>query len=121
MKRIATTCLFALVLTAGWLAVGSQAQANEYPSPPVYPDIMNQYYVADPYAGYPAAMYTSPMTTPPYVPQTYITYPALDPHEFLYKHHRNYYHYYNGGQGFNRTKVHWYGGRTWLNPYNPFF
>ncbi|MHC2069056.1 hypothetical protein ACYFX5_16420 [Bremerella sp. T1] len=121
MKRIATTCLFALVLTAGWMTVGSEAQANEYPSPPVYPDMMNQYYVADPYYGYPAEMYTSPITTPPYVPQTYITYPPLDPHEFLYKHHRTYYHYYNGGQGLNRTKVHWYGGRTWLNSYNPFF
>ncbi len=121
MKRIATTCLFALVLTAGWMTVGSEAQANEYPSPPVYPDVMNQYYVADPYYGYPAEMYTSPITTPPYVPQTYITYPPLDPHEFLYKHHRTYYHYYNGGQGLNRTKVHWYGGRTWLNSYNPFF
>ncbi|MBI1248687.1 hypothetical protein GC197_12705 [bacterium] len=121
MKRIVTTCLFALVMAAGSLAITSSAQAYEYPSPPVHGEMMNQYYVADPYYGYPAAMYTSPITTPPYVPQTYITYPPLNPHEFLYQHHRRYYHYYNGGQGLNRTKVHWYHAPNWVQPYNPFF
>ncbi len=121
MKRILKTGAVALAVAVGSMAVAGQAQANEYAHPPVYPDVMNQYYVQDPYYGFPAEMYPSPITTPPVAGRTYITYPPLNPHEFLYRHHRTYYHYYNGGRGFNRTHVKWYGGRTWFNSYNPLF
>ena len=121
MKRILTNGLIALVLGVGMLAVSASVEANEYYSPPVYPDIMYNYYVQDPYYGFPAKMYPSPIQTPPVAGYTYTTYPPFAPHEFLYRHHRTYYHYYNGGQGLNRTHARWYGGRTWLNSYNPLF
>ena len=44
-----------------------------------------------------AAMYPSPLPTPPLVGHTYITYQPLYPHEFLYTHNHTYYSSYPGG------------------------
>lgn len=121
MKRIVLNSVACLIWAAASLAAANVAQANEYESPPVYPDLFYNYYVQDPVYGIPAEMYTAPITTPPHTGYTYHTYPPLYPHEFLYRHHRTYYHYYNGGKGLNRTKVKWYGGRTFLPSYNPLF
>jgi hypothetical protein len=54
-----------------------------------------------------AELYLSPRPIPPHVGHTFITYQPLYPHEFLYTHHRTYHRYYNGGQGLNRTSVHY--------------
>ena len=70
-------------------------------------DLFYNYYVAPGAGGVPAQLYLSPRPTPPLVGHTWITYQPLMPHEFLYTHHRTYHRYYNGGQGLNRTSVHY--------------
>jgi len=121
MKRITTNSLVALVLATGVFVAGQEARANEYAYEPAVPDVMYNYYAQDPVYGVPAEMYTSPITTPPVTGYTYYTYPPFYPHEHLYQHHRTYYNYYNGGQGLNRTKVHWYHLPALVRPYNPLF
>jgi hypothetical protein len=69
-------------------------------------DLFYNYYVGPtpPVGGIPAQLYPAPVPTPPFVGHTYITYPALMPHELLYRHHRHYYRH-NPGGGWNHTKV----------------
>jgi hypothetical protein len=52
-----------------------------------------------------AELYPAPLPTPPLAGRTYVTYQPLYPHEFMYKHHRSYHSYYDGGKGLNRTLV----------------
>jgi hypothetical protein len=72
------------------------------------PDLFYNYYAWPSCSGVGAELYLSPRPVPPHVGHTYITYQPLMPHEFMYEHHRTYHRYYNGGQGLNRTCVHWY-------------
>ena len=72
------------------------------------PDLFYNYYAWPSCTGLGAELYLSPRPVPPHVGHTYITYQPLYPHEFLYTHHRTYHQYYNGGQGLNRTSVHWH-------------
>jgi hypothetical protein len=73
------------------------------PVPPAY-----NYYVHPGEAGVVGAqLYLSPRPTPPLVGHTYVTYPPLMPHEFLYQHHRVY-NTYNPGSGWTRTRVRWH-------------
>lgn len=72
------------------------------------PDVFYNFYVPNSY-GSPAAAYPAPYPTPNLVGHTYVTYQPLMPHEWLYKHHRSYHQYYNGGMGMNRTIVKWQG------------
>jgi hypothetical protein len=71
------------------------------------PDLFYNYYTWNNCGAIPAALYVSPRPVPPHVGHTYITYQPLYPHEFMYTHHRTYHRYYNGGQGLNRTSVHY--------------
>ncbi len=71
------------------------------------PDLFYNYYAWPSCSGVGAELYISPRPIPPHVGHTYITYQPLMPHEFLYAHHRTYHRYYNGGQGLNRTSVHY--------------
>ncbi|MCU0877855.1 MAG: hypothetical protein MUF06_08740 [Pirellulaceae bacterium] len=71
------------------------------------PDLFYNYYAWPSCGGVGAELYLSPRPVPPHVGHTYITYQPLYPHEFLYTHHRTYHRYYNGGQGLNRTSVHY--------------
>jgi hypothetical protein len=71
------------------------------------PDLFYNYYAWPSCTGVGAALYVSPRPVPPNVGHTFITYQPLYPHEFMYAHHRTYHRYYNGGQGLNRTSVHW--------------
>jgi hypothetical protein len=54
-----------------------------------------------------AQMYVCPRPTPPLVGHTYITYPPLQPSEFLYPHHRHYTTVHDDAPR-TRTSVHWY-------------
>ena len=75
---------------------------------PAYPPGAFNYYVHPGEAGRVGAqLYVSPRPTPPLVGHTYITYPPLMPHEFLYQHHRVYYTD-NPGSGVTRTRVRWH-------------
>jgi hypothetical protein len=71
------------------------------------PYLFGNYYTWSNCGAIPAALYVSPRPVPPHVGHTHITYQPLFPHEFLYTHHRTYHRYYNGGQGLNRTSVHY--------------
>ena len=72
------------------------------------PDLFYNFYAHGPCGGYPAQMYVSPKPVPANVGHTYITNQALMPHEMMYKHHRTYHQYYDGGRGLTRTKVIWW-------------
>ncbi len=75
--------------------------------PVASPGVFN-YYVQPGAAGQVGAqLYVAPRPTPPLVGHTYVTYPPLAPHEFLYHHHRAY-HTYNPGSGWTRTRVRWH-------------
>lgn len=82
-------------LALGTLAVllcGTPARAE-------HPDIFYNYYNGPTVfgAGTPAQLYISPRPVPEWVGHTYITYPPLNPHEFMYHHKRKYWKYYRGG------------------------
>ena len=64
-----------------------------------HPDIFYNYYVGPSPngGGIPAQLYVSPRPSPPHVGHTWITYPPLNPHEFMYHHCRKYHKYYRGG------------------------
>lgn len=96
----------ALVTLVACAAAPARAQGIQ---PPVAePYLFYNYYVApNPMGGVGAAMYPSPRTNiPAHVGHTYITYQALNPHEFMYHHHRTYYRYHPGS-GWTRAKVWW--------------
>lgn len=74
--------------------------AVQAPAPPQY-----GYYVDGPGA-VPAQLYPAPRPTPPLVGRTYVTYPPLAPHEFLYSHRRVYVHRNADGTR-SRARVVW--------------
>jgi hypothetical protein len=81
-------------------AAAPNGGANVVPAP-------FNYYVHPGEAGTVGAqLYVSPRPTPPLVGHTYVTYPPLMPHEFLYQ-HRRVYHTYNPGSGWTKTRVAW--------------
>ena len=62
--------------------------AKRHDGAPAHPDIFYNYFQgpSGPGGGVPAQLYVSPRPTPPMVGHTWITYPPLNPHEFLYHH-----------------------------------
>jgi hypothetical protein len=73
-----------------------------------YPPGVFNYYVHPGATGLVGAqLYVEPRPTPPLVGHTYVTYPPLMPHEFLYQHHRVY-RTYNPGSGWTRTRARWH-------------
>jgi hypothetical protein len=105
MVRTTLRALAAVAVLGAICASGAgQAEA-------AHPDIFNNYYQGPTIfgAGQPAQLYVSPRPTPPMVGHAWITYPPLNPHEFLYHHHRKYYKYYRNG-GFTTSCVKYY---TW--------
>jgi hypothetical protein len=103
MSRTLTAPLLATLLAAAlWSSMATTASA-------AHPDIFYNYYVSPsrPGGGVPAQLYVSPRPTPPMVGHTFITYPPLMPHEFLYHHHRKYWKYYRNG-GYTTASVHYH-------------
>lgn len=97
-----------VVICACWLASPGAASAQGTRPPLSHPELFYNYYVpAHPNGGVGAQLYISPRPTPPMVGHTFITYQALMPHEFLYKHHRHYYRYHPGS-GYTKTRVCWW-------------
>jgi hypothetical protein len=95
LAALAASCLLSL-------AAGSTARA-------AHPDIFYNFYQGPSAVGpgSPAQLYVAPRPTPPLVGHTYLTYPPLMPHEFLYHHHRTYYkHYHNGGFASSHVRYH---------------
>jgi hypothetical protein len=104
-----TLCLAAgAAAFCGALATTGDVRAQGIQPPASEPYLFYNYYVAPKAGGVGAGMYPSPRTNiPPHVGHTYITYQALAPHEFMYKHHRSYYRYHPGA-GWTRAKVCWW-------------
>lgn len=99
----------ALVVVA--LTQSLQAQdGGSYPplafTPQIPPTLQYNYYYPVPGSdGIPARLYMCPRPTPAHVGYTYITYQALAPHEFLWRHQSTYYRCYAGGM--TVTNVRW--------------
>ena len=87
------------------IASSGVAQAQQPTAPG---DLFYNFYAPSAVGGPPAQMYLSPVPTPPYVGHTYITYQPLMPHEFLYKHSRQYTRFSEYGYPVARTYVHWW-------------
>ncbi len=66
----------------------------------------NYYYPVPGSDGVPARLYMCPRPTPAHVGYTYITYQALAPHEFLWRHQATYCRPYAGGT--TVTTVRWH-------------
>jgi hypothetical protein len=127
-KLFRLTTVLAVTLAVWNMAIHSWAEENEKPqagasaaSPaqkvapvplpmnvaPAAPGGYN-YHVHPGQAGMVGAqLYVSPRPTPPLVGHTYVTYPPLAPHEFLYHHHRVY-NTYNPGSGWTKTRARWH-------------
>lgn len=94
---VATVCTL-------FLADAGQARAGDHRTSP---ELFYNYYVpAGPCGGVGAQLYLSPRPTPPLVGHTYVTYPPLMPHEWLYPHSRTYTRR-NPDGGVTRTHVMW--------------
>jgi hypothetical protein len=108
------TYLIVAAIALATLSLSSVARAEgDYCGPYSVPDIFGNYYVPPVACStYPGAvgaqLYVSPRPVPPWVGHTYITYPPLMPHEFLYHHRRTYYRGHGPHGGLTRTSVWWH-------------
>ncbi|HYW79802.1 MAG TPA: hypothetical protein VE890_09515 [Thermoguttaceae bacterium] len=93
---MATACCFLL-------ADAGQARAGDHRTSP---ELFYNYYAPSGPSGLSTQLYVAPRPTPPLVGHTYITYPPLMPHEWLYPHSRNYVRR-NPNGGTTRTSVMW--------------
>lgn len=100
LRKLLHTLGLAAVLAACWQVTGAGRTTLA-----AGPGVFQNYYVGPP--GVPGQLYVSPLPAPPLVGYTWITYQALEPHEFLYHHHRTY-HSYHPGAAWNTTKVHYH-------------
>ncbi|KKK89005.1 hypothetical protein LCGC14_2737470 [marine sediment metagenome] len=98
MGAVAVVCNFGPAGTG-------QAQAGDHHRSS--PELFYNYYVPPGgCGGVGAQLYLSPRPTPPVVGHTYVTYPPLMPHEWLYPHSRTYIRR-NAAGGITRTHVTW--------------
>jgi hypothetical protein len=105
LRRLSLAVIAGAVVLAAGLLVTSDCQARG-PEQHTAPDLFYNYYVPGNGMGPGAAMYVSPLPTPPLVGHTYITYQPLMPHEYLYHHHRTYVTNHQDGTA-TRTHVTW--------------
>ncbi len=117
MARGISQTTIAAVLAAAWFAMAAGAHAQGYGAPGWASPEPNHYAMPTGPEGLTAALYPSPRPTPPLIGQTYITYEALAPHEFLYVHHQGY-RTCSGDCQVTRTSVTWtHCPRLW--PFHP--
>jgi hypothetical protein len=106
--------LLYLVVAACLFAASGVAQAQDgggygqLYAPAITPPTLqyNYYYPTPGSDGIPARLYLCPRPTPAHVGYTYITYQALAPHEFLWRHQAAYVRPYDGG--ITVTTVRWH-------------
>jgi len=107
LKQWGLTTMALVLLVAGGATLGDLNQAQGGSGYLPTPDLFYNYYVPPcPNGGVGAELYVCPRPTPPYVGHTYITYPGLLPHEFLYQHHRRYWTQHPDGK-WTRTVISW--------------
>ena len=110
LRRTITAAVVAVAAT--WSVSSATAASIEGGVQAPTPDLFYNYYVppvpANGHPGVGAQLYVTPRPVPPRVGHTWITYPPLMPHEFLYKHHRRWVRPY-GATGFKTdTRAYWY-------------
>ena len=108
VRQVMRGLVFSAALVACWgfasdgggkaLAGGGMVYANG--------NLFYNYYVGPGPGGAAAPMYVAPLPVPARVGNTYITYPPLMPHQFLYRHCRSYNSRAENGW-FTRTMVIW--------------
>jgi len=114
LARLTKAAAFvAVLIVASFIANCKSAKAQDYCGPCSRPDLFYNYYVPDVACrctggANAAELYPCPRPTPPMVGQTYITYQPLDPHEFLYRHHRSYYRDNGPYAGVTHVHVCWW-------------
>jgi hypothetical protein len=116
-QRLSQAAIAAVLAAATWCALAGDARAQSYGLPGWTSPEPNYYAMPTGPDGLTAALYPSPRPTPPLIGETYITYEALAPHEFLYTHHDRY-KTYNGPHQVTRTSVMW-GHHPTLWPFHP--
>lgn len=112
MFRVLACWAVAAVLAAGSIELGAQepGSAQYYPSPTYDPAgslptlDYNYYYPSYATGQHAARLYLAPRPVPPHVGYTWITYPPLAPHEFLWVHNNAYIRYHADG-GYTITTV----------------
>ena len=106
MVRFAVLALVALAIvgtagmlwdTAGVCAAEPQAEAS---------GTYGYYVQPGGCCGMGASLYPCPRPTPPLVGHTYISYAPLNPHEFLYSHHKRYVESDCSGRTVTRARYH---------------
>jgi hypothetical protein len=90
MKHRTIYAALAAIVAAIWLAAGTTAHAQNYGTPGWTSPEPNYYATPAGPEGLTAAMYPCPRPTPPLVGQTFITYPPLNPQQFMYLHWNGY-------------------------------
>jgi hypothetical protein len=110
-KKILALVGIAILLATCGIGAGTEARA-ELIRHSSSGDLFFNYYVPPVGGGSVGAeMYLCPRPTPPLVGHTYVTYPPLAPHEFLYPHKRVYRTQHEDAPP-TRTSVRW-GWRPW--------
>lgn len=108
LRKLLHGLSLAALVAACWQTTGAGRTAIAI-SPT--PGLFQNYYVGPP--GVPGQMYVSPLPVPPLVGYTWITYQPLEPHQFLYHHHKKYFSYHPGA-AYNTTCVHYH--HSWFCP-----
>jgi hypothetical protein len=103
---VVSVAMAAILVTAG-LVWQSDACAGDRARHGASDVLFRNYYVPPGHGCVGAELYLCPLPTPPLVGHTYITYPPLMPHEFLYPHCRTYLRY-TPGAGYTKARVIWY-------------
>lgn len=91
--------ILALAVIAAFTTVAGSASAQEHGS-------FGQRFFASQYSA-PTYSSVSPMPVPAWVGHTQITYPPLNPYQFLYPHTDRYHQYFDNGRGLTSTRVHY--------------
>ena len=98
-------CASIAVAIIACCAAGASAADKRHVSFQSKNDLFADYYVGpQPGGTAAAAMYVSPVPTPPHVGHTYTTYQPWMPHEYTYTHKRSHYAY-TPGAGWSRSKI----------------
>lgn len=107
VRKLLAAAICALAVSQAAFAQDGGAYGPLAVQPQVPPTLQYNYYYPVPGTnGIPARLYLSPRPTPAHVGYTYITYQALAPHEFLWRHRATYYRPYAGGM--TVTTVNWH-------------
>ena len=106
VHKLSQVAIASVLAATTWLVMAGDVRAQGYGMPGWASPEPNYYAMPAGAEGLTAALYPCPRPTPPLIGQTYITYEALAPHEFLYVHHQCY-QTCHGDCQVTKTSVKW--------------